>query len=266
MFNNWIDPIIFHLGPFALHWYGLMYALTFIIAYLFLQYSRKGKELELDSNQKDNFLIAAILGIIIGSRLGYVLLYNFNFYLANPLKIFALWEGGLSFHGGLIGTVLVIWLFTKYYKVSFLKIGDLAALITPIGIFLGRIGNFINAELYGRVANSFCLYFPTDPQNCRYPSQLFEAATEGLLTFILLYWYSRRYPQARPGILGAAFLILYSLARISMEFFRQPDPQIGFLWGGATLGQILSVFLLISGLIMFIYLNRSSEKNSVGPL
>jgi phosphatidylglycerol:prolipoprotein diacylglycerol transferase len=259
---SWINPVIFQIGPIALHWYGLMYALTFILGYLIIQNSSMGKKLPLTVGQKDNLLIEIILGIILGGRIGYVLIYNLPYYWANPLKILAIWEGGLSFHGGLIGAVLAIWIFARQHKMNLFQITDLVVFIAPIGILLGRIGNFINGELYGRISDSFCVHFPTDPANCRYPSQLFEAATEGLLTFIILYCLNLRFPNKKHGFISASFMIIYSLARISMEFFREPDPQIGFLLGGITVGQILSAVLLIAGIIMFIMVNPRQTQNS----
>jgi phosphatidylglycerol:prolipoprotein diacylglycerol transferase len=278
---NWINPILLQIGPIgpigpiSIHWYGVMYVLTFLLAYLFLKKSRLGRKLPLTDVQKDNLLICIILGIILGGRLGYVLFYNLPYYLENPVKLIALWEGGLSFHGGLIGTIFAIGLYCKYHrqshhqeKLHFLPIGDIAALIAPLGILFGRIGNFINAELYGRISpdGNFCLNFPTDPANCRYPSQLFEALGEGLLLFIILYTLSYHPKiagngdQSRPGRLGAIFLILYGLIRTLIENFREPDAQIGYLLGGLSLGQILSLLTSLTGVILLIFLARPKRQ------
>lgn len=267
-----INPILLQIGPIAIHWYGLMYVITFLIGYLFLQKSHLGRQLPLTNNQKDNLLISLILGIILGGRLGYILFYNLPYYLQNPLKVLALWEGGLSFHGGVIGTAIAIALYLKFHhhtetphpqkpKLHFLNIADFTVTVAPIGIFLGRIGNFINSELYGRISpdNKFCLNFPTDPTNCRYPSQLFESLGEGLLLFIILAALSH-HPKitTTPGRLTAIFLILYGLIRTLLENFREPDVQVGYLFGnifpgfiGVSLGQVLSISMILAGIVIF---------------
>ncbi|MBD3270446.1 prolipoprotein diacylglyceryl transferase [Candidatus Peregrinibacteria bacterium] len=255
---NWIDPILINIGPISIHWYGVMYALTFIIAYFLIHKSRITKSLELDSNQKDNFIITVILGIILGGRIGYILFYNLEYYLENPLKMLFVWEGGLSFHGGLLGVMIALFYFSKKHQIKFLKLSDIVTLIAPIGIFFGRLGNFINGELYGRTAETFCLYFPTDPENCRYPSQLFEGLSEGLLLFIILYLINKKSP--RHGIISAVFLILYGVFRVIAENFRQPDPQIGFIARSLTLGQILSSLMIISGIILYIFIRKGYNK------
>lgn len=273
---NWINPILLQLGPVSIHWYGLMYVLTFIFAYLFLKKSSLGQKLPLDASQKDNLLIIIIIGIILGGRLGYILFYNLPYYLQNPLKMFAVWEGGLSFHGGVIGTIIAITIYMRAHnrlhphkKITFLPIADIAAMIAPVGIFLGRIGNFINAELYGRISpnGQFCLNFPTDPNNCRYPSQLFESFGEGLLIFTILYIYNKKTKVSdHPGRLGSIFLIIYGLIRFLIEFFREPDSQIGYLLGGPgffqglSLGQLLSLLTTLAGLFMFFVLKNRSKR------
>lgn len=276
---NWLNPIAIQLGPIAIHWYGLMYLFTFIFAFLFLKYSRAGKALPLEENQKDNLLISAILGIIVGGRLGYILFYNLPFYLQNPAKMLALWEGGLSFHGGLIGTIIAIWLYLHFHNkkrraakqdiIRLLQIGDVAVLIAPIGILLGRIGNFINAELYGRISenNQFCVNFPSDPVYCRYPSQLFEAAGEGILLFAILYTLSRVTKILKsPGQLSATFLLLYGLIRTFLEYYREPDAQIGYLLGGPgffqglSLGQLLSLITALLGAFLLVHLTKKKAR------
>lgn len=277
--NNWINPIALQIGPISINWYGLMYLAAFIFAYLFLKYSRAGKALPLEDSQKDNLLISAILGIILGGRLGYILFYNLPFYLENPAKMLALWEGGLSFHGGLIGTVIALWLYLHFHNrrrratrqetTRLLQIGDVAVLIAPIGIMLGRLGNFINAELYGRISENgqFCLNFPSDPVYCRYPSQLFEAAGEGALLFAILYALSRATKiLAKPGQLSAAFLMLYGLIRTLIEYSREPDAQIGYLIGGPgflaglSLGQLLSLLTALFGALLLAWLNQPADS------
>lgn len=275
MSSYWPSPIFIQIGPIAIHWYGLMYVLTFLIGYFILQKSKPGRALPLTSNQKDNLLITLIAGIILGSRLGYIIFYNATFYLANPLKILAIWEGGLSFHGGVIGTFIATLIFVHWNrktdhkksvpKTSFFQITDIVVLITPIGIMLGRIGNFINAELYGRISpdGKFCLNFPTDPTHCRYPSQLFESASEGLLLLIIMFALSRKPRQ--PGQLSGIFLILYGIIRFINEFFREPDVQLGFIaylpgLSGITMGQILSTLLILAGITILIVLRKTSKR------
>ncbi len=259
MQTSWyFNPIIFEIGPIKAHWYGLMYAIAFLAGYLFFHYSKPGKDLKLDEKEKDRILIAAILGVLIGGRLGYILFYNLAYYFANPLKILAVWEGGMSFHGGLIGVSIGLYIALKKHKANFLKIADLITAIAPLGLFFGRIGNFINGELYGRVAASYCLYFPGDPQNCRYPSQLIQAGLEGLLLFIILQITIRK--TSKPGLTTASFLIFYAIFRIIAELFREPDPQIGFLFGGLTEGQLLSGIMFVCGLILLYYLFNKNGK------
>lgn len=278
MSSFWPSPILIQIGPVAVHWYGIMYALTFLIAYYILQKSKPGRALPLTANQKDNLLISIIIGIILGARLGYIIFYNAAFYLANPLKILAIWEGGLSFHGGVIGTIIAALLFVHWHhkhhgknpepKISFFQITDIAVLITPVGIMLGRIGNFINAELYGRISPSgnFCLNFPSDPANCRYPSQLFESASEGLLLLIIMFMLVRKHRQ--PGQLSGIFLILYGIIRSINEFFREPDAQLGFVANipgltGITMGQILSAILILVGIITLIAIRKKPAPHHV---
>ena len=262
--NQWyFNPILFEIGPFQAHWYGLMYALTFIIGYLALHYSKAGKILKLNTKDKDTFIFLIILGILLGARIGYILFYNLSFYIENPTNILRVWEGGMASHGGLIGAAIAVFIFVKIKKASFLELADFIVKIAPIGIILIRIGNFINAELYGRIASQYCIYFPTDPSNCRYPSQLFQAFLEGFILLIILYFISKK--TKTPGVLASYFLILYGLFRIIGEFFREPDPQIGFLYANITQGQILSSLMIAAGagLLLSIHkkwYNKGNEK------
>jgi len=253
--NQWyFNPILAEIGPFKIHWYGVMYAVSFILGYFYLHYSEHGKRLKINGEQKDLFLALIIACVLIGGRLGYVLFYNLPFYLANPTKIIAVWEGGMSFHGGLIGCAIGILWFCRKYRVKFLELGDVAAAFAPLGVMFVRIGNFINGELYGRIATQFCLYFPSDPTNCRYPSQLFQALLEGLILFLILF-FIRKYTK-RPGVISAWFLILYGVFRIIVEQFREPDVQIGYLFGGITEGQLLSSIMILAGISIFIFLRK----------
>jgi phosphatidylglycerol---prolipoprotein diacylglyceryl transferase len=251
----YFNPIMFEIGPVKAHWYGFMYAISFLIGYLYLVYSKRGKRLS--GVERDAFLIYVILGIILGGRIGYVIFYNLGYYITNPLKIIAVWEGGMSFHGGLIGAALAVLLFSGKYKKKFLDMGDIVTSIAPVGLFFAKIGNFINAELYGRIADSFCINFPTDPANCRYPSQLLEAFLEGIVLFTILFFIGKK--TSRAGTVSAWFLVLYGFFRIIAELFREPDTQIGFIFGLLTEGQIMSSIMIICGGFMFYKIRKSSK-------
>lgn len=255
--DQWyFNPIMFQIGPVAVHWYGMMYAIAFFLGYLYFHYSRHGKSLPFNNDQKDLFLAYVIGGILLGGRIGYVLFYNLPYYLGNPLKIFAVWEGGMSFHGGVLGVGLAMFLFMKKYKLRFLTLSDVVCAIAPLGLMFGRLGNFINGELYGRVATSFCIYFPADPTNCRYPSQLFHSFLEGFTLFWVLFFIRRK--NDKEGVVTCAFLFFYGVFRIIEEFFREPDPQIGFLPGGITEGQLLSFGMIIAGGLLWMFLRKNS--------
>ncbi len=247
-----IDPVAVSIGPIAIRWYALAYLAGFILGWrycLSLARSTPGRPAPDDY---DEFLTWAVIGVILGGRLGYVLFYNLPYYLHNPLEALAVWHGGMSFHGGALGVVAAILLFSWRRGLSPFAFADLVCAAVPIGLFFGRIANFINGELYGRPAPGveWAGVFPRDPlQVPRHPSQLYEAALEGLLLFIILA-VAVRSPvvRARPGMVSGLFLIGYGLSRIVVEFFREPDPQLGFLWGGATMGQLLSIPMVLIGL------------------
>lgn len=252
-----INPIMFEIGPLKPRWYGFMYALSFLLGYLYLKKAKIAKDI--DNNQKDTLLLIIILGVLLGGRLGYILFYNLSYYLQNPLKIFALWEGGMSFHGGLIGTTVGLIWFAKKYRHNLFHLGDIITSFAPVALFLGRIGNFINGELYGKIANNYCLYFQTDPQNCRYPSQLLEAFLEGFVLFIIVQIIAKKHTQ--PGIVTSFFLIFYGIFRIVAELFREPDSQIGYILKYFTEGQILSLLMVIIGTIMLYLLTRKKNDH-----
>ncbi len=258
MNTSWyFNPILVQLGPVAIHWYGVMYALAFVLGYFYLHRSKHGKSLPLTNDQKDLFLAYIILGVLVGGRLGYILFYNLPYYVQNPLKIFAVWEGGMSFHGGVLAIAAVVVWFSKKYRIKLFTLSDAVCAIAPLGLLFGRIGNFINGELYGRIApagSQLCLYFPSDPTNCRYPSQLFESFFEGLVLFTLLYFIRKKYP--RSGVVTVAFLFFYGVFRFFIEFFREPDPQIGLLFGGFTEGQLLCSAMIIASVFLWIFLKK----------
>ena len=255
----YFNPVMFEIGPVKAHWYGFMYAISFLLGYMYLLFSKKGKKI--DHKLKDPLIIYVILGIVLGGRIGYVLLYNLSYFFSNPFKIIAVWEGGMSFHGGLLGTIAALAVFAKKYRVNFLELGDIVTGFAPVGLFFAKIGNFINGELYGRIAQNFCLRFPSDPGACRYPSQLLEAFLEGIMLFMLLKLVECR--TKKTGYVSAWFLVLYGIFRIFAEFFREPDAHIGFLFGAVTEGQLLSGLMVISGLVLMIFLHKKKQKHAL---
>ena len=243
-----ISPVALSLGPIKIHWYGIMYLATFVIAYYLIPIFFKEKRITTDKDTVANLLLTALLGVILGGRLGYILFYQLPIYLQHPLDIFKIWEGGMSFHGGMLGVILGFILFAKKNKIRLYQLTDAIIPIIPIGIFLVRIGNFINAELYGRISNSMiCMRFPTDISNCRYPSQLIEALLEGAILFAILFF--ARTKIQTPGVLSWMFIAGYGFLRFFAEFFREPDVQIGYLWNIITLGQLFSILMAITGTI-----------------
>ncbi|MGC9324614.1 MAG: prolipoprotein diacylglyceryl transferase [Desulfomonilia bacterium] len=252
-----IDPVLIHIGPFAVRWYGLMYIIGFVIAYFVMRRISRIRNLDMSRSDIEDFIAYSVLGLVVGARLGYCFFYNFHFYLANPLKIFAVWQGGMSFHGGLIGLFITAGLYGLYRKKSFWMIADLGAVAAPPGLFFGRIGNFINGELYGRVTNMpWGMVFPGAGPLPRHPSQLYEAFLEGLVLFVVLYLLSMK--ARTQGIVISCFLILYGLIRFVLEFFREPDSQLGFIIASLTMGQILCLIMIAAGVGLLAYRLKSN--------
>lgn len=247
-----IDPVAFALGPIQIHWYALAYLVGFVGGWVYCarMLKRYGTPSPVKPAMLDDLLTWIIVGVILGGRLGYVLFYNSILYLHNPLDIFKLWQGGMSFHGGFAGVLIAVALWARRNKLPFLAVTDVAAIAAPIGIFLGRIANFINGELYGRVTTSpLGVIFPNGGPLPRHPSQLYEAVLEGLVLFIVLLVLAlKRDAWARHGLLSGVFLIGYAFSRILVEFLREPDAHIGFLFNTFTMGQLLSLPLLIAGI------------------
>ena len=252
-----LDPILVKLGPVRLSWYGLMYVLGFLASYLLVRYQMRKRDFDITKPEVENFYFYLIFGLIIGARFGYVLFYDLKTYLDNPLEILAVWHGGMSFHGGLIGLLLVALLFSWKNKKSFWKIADLFIVTAPIGLGLGRIGNFINGELYGRAAQvPWAVIFPKGGPVPRHPSQLYESALEGgVLFFILWFMKDKNLPK---GALLSIFLFLYGGFRFFFEFFREPDAQLGFVLGPFTMGQVLSSFMIGGGIFLQYYLKKNN--------
>ena len=253
-----INPTLVKLGPLQIRWYGIMYILGFMASYFLVRYQIRKKGLDIDINIVNDLFFFLIIGLIIGARLGYVILYNLPFYLSHPLRIFALWEGGMSFHGGLIGIILSVIIYVRKHRFNFFEFADLIIVTAPIGLGLGRLGNFLNAELYGRVTTiPWGMIFPSGGDLPRHPSQLYELFLEGILLFTILWWI-KDFPFKK-GTLFCLFLFLYSIFRFFVEFFREPDPQLGLFFSFITTGQILSVLMGIGGLVLF-YLRPEKQK------
>lgn len=250
-----IDPVFLRIGPLELRWYGLMYILAFSSAYFIIRYAAENRELPLTKDDIADLVFAVALGIILGGRSGYILFYNLAYYLQNPLKLFAVWEGGMSFHGGFAGALISSAIYCRKKRISFPEIADIGFLTAPLGLMFGRIGNFINGELYGRVTDKpWGIIFPGGGDLPRHPSQLYEAFLEGPLTLLLL-WFIWRAKRPAGSVLWG-FIGLYGLFRTIVEFFREPDQQIGYIGGVISMGQILSIPMFLAGCAMFIYLNR----------
>ncbi len=245
-----ISPVIFSIGSFSLRWYALAYLAGIVSAWLLTKRNIKKYSLGITDEQLDDLVFYVTLGIILGGRLGYVCCYGDGYFWRNPQEIFALWHGGMSFHGGIIGVILSLYLFAKKYQFPFLKITDIVALYVPIGIFLGRLANFVNDELWGRVTTvPWAVKFPEGGYLPRHPSQLYEAMLEGVMMFIVLnVLWKKSFVRNHTGIISSIFLIFYAFSRIVVEFFREPDQQIGFLFGGVTMGQLLSLPFLFLGI------------------
>ncbi len=245
-----ISPIIFSIGPVAIRWYSMAYLFGIVIGWLLINRNVKKNNLGLDKANVEDLIFYITLGIIIGGRLGYVLFYGQSGFWENPLRVFELWKGGMSFHGGVLGVIAAVYLFARKIKYSFLRLTDLIVLYAPIGIFCGRLANFINDELWGRVTTvPWAVKFPNGGYLPRHPSQLYEAFFEGIVMFAVLnLLWQKKWVRERSGFVSALFVLFYGIFRLSMEQFREPDAHMGFFFGGITMGQILSLPLVVLGL------------------
>ena len=254
MFINNFDPVAFDFNYFQVRWYSIAYILGIILGWLYCK-----KKLIVDikiANLFDDLLAYIIIGIIIGGRLGYVLIYNFKYYLDNIFEVFMIWNGGMSFHGGLIGVIIATFLFSKKHGVNSYIFLDLISLVAPIGIFFGRIANFINSELYGKETDIlWSVKFLAVDNIPRHPTQIYEAFFEGIILFILLNFIFRN-SKIKPGVISSLFLIFYSIFRFLIEFLRVPDPQIGYIIFNLSMGQIVSFLFLIFGIYLFFKKNN----------
>jgi phosphatidylglycerol:prolipoprotein diacylglycerol transferase len=254
-----IDPVLIRVGPFALRWYALAYMAGLFGGWRYMRYLA-GKTKVISAQQIDDFLVWATIGVVVGGRLGYVLFYKPVDYFHDPAEILAVWHGGMSFHGGLLGVIAAIILFTRINKLNALAVGDLIAVVAPLGLFFGRIANFINGELVGRPASPdlpWAMIFPKVDQIPRHPSELYEAGLEGLALLIIMHllWRHEKLRQ-KPGVLTGCFLLGYAAARIFSEFFREPDSFLGPVIGQATMGQVLSVPVAILGIALIAWPRR----------
>ena len=255
-----LDPIALQIGPLAVRWYGLAYMLGFLAGWWILKIMDERWDLGLGADGRAAAVLAAVIGVVVGGRLGYVAFYGAGLYWREPIRILQVWDGGMSFHGGLIGIILAgVWV-SRRYGVSFLRLCDAGAVAAPIGLFLGRLANFVNQELWGRVTTvPWGVIFPKAPlvngQSLpRHPSQLYEAGLEGIVLFVVMLILARRDRPA--GVMTGWMLTLYGIFRIGVEFFREPDIQIGFLPGGITMGQVLTVPVLLAGIWLIVWAGR----------
>ena len=257
MFINNFDPVAFQILSFEIRWYSLAYIIGIVIGWILC---KKIFIKNLDINEKfDDYITYLIIGIILGGRIGYVIFYNFSYYLDNVLDIFKIWQGGMSFHGGLLGVILSSYIFAKKYNQNPFSYLDQVSLVAPIGIFFGRLANFINSELYGKASDvPWSVIFIKVDNLSRHPSQLYEAILEGIILFLILIYFIDRNYLKKPGLISGLFLIFYSLFRFFIEFFRIPDEQIGYLILNLTLGQIISLVFALTGITIF-YLKYENE-------
>lgn len=249
-----ISPIIFSIGPVAIRWYSMAYLVGIILGWWLAASRVKKYDLGLTKKNCEDIAFAVTLGIILGGRIGYVLFYGSGQYWQNPWEIFEVWHGGMSFHGGIFGVIIALFISSRLVKYPFLKLTDLVAPVVPIGIFLGRLANFINDELWGRVTDvAWAVRFPRGGYLPRHPSQLYEACLEGIGLFVILnLLWRNKWCREHDGIISAVFLLGYAGFRSLMEQFREPDAQLGFLWGGLTMGQWLSLPITIIGLYLLL--------------
>ncbi len=260
-----IDPVLFSIGPLHVRWYGLMYVLGFMASYFLVR-----RQIRLFAYQEleayfENLNLALILSVVLGGRLGYVLFYNFSYYLHHPLEIPATWTGGMSFHGACIGVLVGGWFYLRKTKLDYWKVADIYVVTVPIGLGFGRLGNFINGELYGRVTDfPWGMIFPGGGLLARHPSQLYEMFLEGVVLFSILWSQKYRPWQGSPrwphGSMVFLFLICYGLFRFLVETVREPDPQLGFLFGLLTMGQLLSSLMIVSGLSLWLVFWRRQAR------
>ena len=269
MFIHNFDPVLIDFGILQIRWYSLSYIFGIIIGWIYalriikLSIKNENNFDSIKTSQFDDFLIYLVVGIVIGGRLGYVIFYNLEYYFENPFEILKIWQGGMSFHGGLLGVVMASITFSYKNEINFFKLTDIIACVAPIGIFLGRIANFINGELYGKISNlPWAVIFPNVDNTPRHPSQIYEAILEGLFLFILINYFAlKKKFLYKPGCVSGFFLILYSIFRILSENFREPDVHLGYFFQYFSMGTLLSFITIIFGLFIIIYIKKNEQNN-----
>ena len=260
MFTNNFDPVAIEIFSLEIRWYSLAYIIGILLGW-FIAKKIFIKNEDINKNF-DDYVTYLIIGIILGGRIGYILFYNLGYYLNNLIDIVKIWEGGMSFHGGLIGIIVASIIFGKRNNQNPFLYMDIVALVAPIGIFFGRISNFINAELYGKVTNlPWSVTFVQIDNLPRHPTQIYEALLEGIILFFILMNFKKKNFLLKPGLISSLFLIFYSIFRFSIEFLRVPDAQLGYLLFNLTMGQILSVILMLTGLVLFYFKNENKQIN-----
>jgi phosphatidylglycerol:prolipoprotein diacylglycerol transferase len=260
-----ISPILFSIGPIAIRWYSIAYLLGIFIGWFLICKQIDKKKTVLTREILEDYIFWLVVGIVLGGRFAYVLFYAFDYFIQNPVDIFKVWQGGMSFHGGLIGVIIVSFIFSRKHKIRFLELTDLLAMVAPIGLFFGRIANFINDELWGRVAYDvpWAVKFPNGGGLPRHPSQIYEALLEGVLLFVIIQLLAKNENvYKRKGIISGLFVIFYALFRMFVEQFREPDQQLGFIFGHITMGQILSFPMILIGLLVMYVANKNSKKEN----
>ena len=262
-----LDPIAFSLGPLVVRWYGLAYVLGFVCAAAIIYFVAKRWKLGMSEDNLLTLMVCAIVGVVLGARIGYVLFYGDGYYLSHPLEILAFNQGGMSFHGGLVGLLIGGAVAALMTRIPFLTLADLGSIAAPIGLFFGRCANFVNGELWGAPTDGplGVVFGGAAGMMPRHPSQLYEAVLEGLVIFCVLFALSRKRPPRPQGTFLGAFLVLYGIFRFLIEFVREPDVQLGYLWGGwLTMGQVLSSPLIVAGIALLIYAARTRHPQA-GP-
>lgn len=262
-----LDPIAFSLGPLVVRWYGLAYVLGFVCAAAIIYFVAKRWKLGMSEDNLLTLMVCAIVGVVLGARIGYVLFYGDGYYLSHPLEILAFNQGGMSFHGGLVGLLIGGAVAARMTRIPFLTLADLGSIAAPIGLFFGRCANFVNGELWGAPTDGLLgvVFGGAAGMMPRHPSQLYEAVLEGIVIFCVLFALSRKRPPRPQGTFLGAFLVLYGIFRFLIEFVREPDVQLGYLWGGwLTMGQVLSAPLIVAGIALLIYAARTRHPQA-GP-
>ncbi len=262
-----LDPIAFSLGPLVVRWYGLAYVLGFVCAAAIIYFVAKRWKLGMSEDNLLTLMVCAIVGVVLGARIGYVLFYGDGYYLSHPLEILAFNQGGMSFHGGLVGLLIGGAVAALMTRIPFLTLADLGSIAAPIGLFFGRCANFVNGELWGAPTDGplGVVFGGAAGMMPRHPSQLYEAVLEGIVIFCVLFALSRKRPPRPQGTFLGAFLVLYGIFRFLIEFVREPDVQLGYLWGGwLTMGQVLSAPLIVAGIALLIYAARTRHPQA-GP-